>query len=328
MSQSIKWGIVGCGGIAGKFAADLALTQHGKLVAVGSRSQEKAEQFAAAHGAARAYGDYDQLVTDSEVDVVYVATPHPYHLENAMAAIDAGKHVLCEKPIALNAQQTQQMITAAEAKGVFLMEAMWTRFFPAITQVRKWIASGKIGGVLAVEADFGIHFKVGPEHRIFNPRLGGGALLDLGIYPISFASMIYGSQPERIVSTVHFAETGVDDQAVIAFEYAGGATAALSTSSRVAMRNEARIFGSKGAIIVHPLFLHADRLTLHLDGKDAKTVDYPYDGNGMHFEAEHVHQCLKKGTLQSDIMPLTESLAIMQTMDAIRQQWNLKYPGE
>ena len=328
MSQPIKWGIIGCGGIAGKFAADLAHTRYGTLAAVGSRSQEKAQQFAAAHGAARAYGSYDQLVADGEVDVVYVATPHPYHMENTLAAIEAGKHVLCEKPIALNARQTEKMIAAAKAKGVFLMEAMWTRFFPAIAQIRKWISSGKIGEVLALEADFGADFKAGPEHRIHNPELGGGALLDVGIYPVSFASMVYGTQPRRIVSTVHRAKTGVDDQAVTGFEYANGATAALSTSSRLNLRNEARIFGTKGSILVHAPFFFTDRLTLHVEGKKAKTHDFPYDGTGMHFEAEHVHQCLKKGKLDSDIMPLAESLEIMQTMDAIRGQWNLTYPGE
>lgn len=328
MGKKIKWGIVGCGGIAGKFAADLAHTKHGELVAVGSRSKAKSEKFAHTYGAARAYGDYEQLVADSEVDVVYVATPHPYHMENTLAAIAAGKHVLCEKPIALNAGQTEQMIAAADKKGVFLMEAMWTRFFPAIAQIRKWIASGKIGEVLAVEADFGVHFKFDPDHRIFNPNLGGGALLDLGIYPISFASMVYGTQPKRIVSTVHMANTGVDDQAVIAFEYANGATAALSTSSRVTLKNEARIFGTQGMIIAPPFFFFTNRLILEVAGKPAKTADFPYPGIGMHFEAEHVHQCLQKGRLESDIMPLAESLGIMQTMDTLRKQWKLKYPNE
>jgi predicted dehydrogenase len=328
MAKKIKWGIMGCGGIANAYADAVSMTKYGDVVAVGSRSTAKAKQFAAQHSAARAYGSYEELAADPEVDIVYVATPHPFHMENTLLAIHHGKHVLCEKSFAMNAKQTRRMIAAAQKKGVFLMEAMWTRFFPAMGRLRKWLAEGRIGKVLAVEADFGIHFKVGPQHRIFNPALGGGALLDLGIYPISLASMVYGSQPEKIVSTVHTHSTGVDDHAVIAFEYANGATAAISTSSIVCMKNEARIFGTEGMITVHEMFLCPNQLTLKMEGKPSKTFDFPFTGHGMHFEADHVHQCLRKGQTASDIMPLNETLAIIQTMDKIRKQWKLKYPGE
>lgn len=328
MSKKIRWGIMGCGGIADKYARDLAFTRYGELAAVGSRSKVKAQTFAAQHGGVRAYGSYEELAADPDVDVVYVATPHPFHLDNTLLALSSGKHVLCEKPLAMNAKQTRRMIAAAQKKGVFLMEAMWTRFFPAMGRLRKWLAEGRIGKVLAVEADFGIHFKVGPQHRIFNPALGGGALLDLGVYPISLVSMVYGDQPEKIVSTVHTHSTGVDDRAVIAFEYANGATAAISTSSIVNMKNEARIFGTEGMIIVHEMFLRPNQLTLIMEGKSPKTFDFPFTGHGMHFEADHVHQCLRKGQTESDIMPLNETLAIIQTMDKIRKQWKLKYPNE
>lgn len=328
MTKKIKWGIMGCGGIANNYASDLAFTKYGQLAAVGSRSLSKAKKFAAQHGGAVAYGSYEELAADPNVDIVYVATPHPYHMDNTLLAINSGKHVLCEKPIAMNAGQTRRMIAAAQKKGVFLMEAMWTRFFPATIQLRQWLAEGRIGKVLAVEADFGIHFRVGPEHRIFNPDLGGGTLLDLGIYPISFASMVYGAQPKKIVSTVHKAKTGVDDHAVITFEYPDSATAALSISSIVSMKNEARIFGTADMITVHDGFFHPTRLTLEAEGKKPKTVDLPHPGGGMQFEAEHVHQCLRNGKLQSDYLPLDETLAIMQTLDKIRRQWKLKYANE
>ena len=328
MAKKIKWGIMGCGGIANKFANDLTLTKYGELAAVGSRSKAKAKKFAAQHGGAVAYGSYEEVAADPEVDIVYVATPHPYHMENTLLAINNGKHVLCEKPMAMNAKQTRRMIAAAQKKGVFLMEALWTRFFPAIIQLRKWLAAERIGKVLSVEADFGIHFRVGPEHRILNPKLGGGALLDLGIYPVSFASLVYGAQPKRIVSIVHKAKTGIDDQAVILFEYADSATATLGTSSRVHLRHEARIFGTEGMITVHDGFFHPSRMTLEVEGKKPKAVHLPHAGIGMHFEAEHVHQCLKKGKLQSEIMPLEETLAITQTLDKIRRQWKLKYANE
>ena len=328
MAKKIRWGIIGCGWIANRYADDLTLTKYGQLVAVGSRSKAKAKKFAAQHGNPRAYGSYEQLAADPEVDIVYVATPHPFHMENTLLAIGNGKHVLCEKSFAMNTKQTQRMITAAQKKGVFLMEGMWTRFFPAMIQLRKWLAAGRIGKVLALEANFGVHFRVGPKHRVFNPDLGGGALLDLGIYPISFASMVYGAQPEKIVSTVHKRKTGVDDHAVMAFEYADNATAALSTSGKVRMKNEARIFGSQGMITIHESFFCPNRLTLDIENKKAKTVNFPYPGGGMQFEAEHVHQCLRRGVLDSDIMPLNETRAIMQTMDAIRRQWKLKYANE
>ncbi len=319
---------MGCGGIAGQYADDLVISRHGRLAAVGSRSAARARQFAARHGADQFYGSYEALAADPEVDIVYVATPHPFHMENTLLAIANGKHVLCEKPMALNAGQTRRMIAAARKKGVFLMEAMWTRFFPAMARLRNWLAAGRIGKVLAMEADFGIHFKVGPKHRIFNPRLGGGALLDLGIYPVSLASMIFGAQPEKIVSTVHKHRTGVDDHAVIAFEYTDGATASIGISSRVRLKNQTRIYGTNGMITVHEMFLHPNQLTLTADGQKPRTVNFPFDGAGMHFEADHVHQCLRKGKLQSDLMPLEETLAIMQTLDRIRKPWKLKYPNE
>jgi dihydrodiol dehydrogenase / D-xylose 1-dehydrogenase (NADP) len=328
MTKKIRWGIMGCGWIADKFVGDLPLTKHGQLVAVGSRSKVNAKQFAAKHGGARAHGSYEELAADPDVDIVYVATPHPWHMENTLLAIRHGKHVLCEKPIAINAKQARRMIAAAQNKGVFLMEAMWTRFFPAIIQARKWLANSRIGKVLAIEADFGVHFKVGPEHRIFNLVLGGGALLDLGIYPVSLASMIFRAQPHKIVSTVRKTTEGVDKHAVIGFEYSDGATAAISTSSIVQMKNEARIFGDKGMITVHDLFICPNRLTLVPTDKKPKTIDFSYDGHGMHFEADHVHQCLRKKQLQSDILPLEETLSIMRTMDKIRRQWKLKYINE
>jgi predicted dehydrogenase len=209
MAKKIKWGVMGCGGIANQYANDLVISKHGQLVAVGSRSITKAQKIAAEHGGVRAYGSYEELAANPEVDIVYVATPHPFHMKNTLLAIRYGKHVLCEKPLAMNARQTRRMIAAAQKQSVFLMEGMWTRFFPATVQLRKWLAAGHIGKVIAVEADFGVHFKAGPEHRIFNPHLGGGALLDLGVYPVSFASMILGAQPKKIVSVVHKHTTGV-----------------------------------------------------------------------------------------------------------------------
>ena len=249
-------------------------------------------------------------------------------MENTLLAIRAGKAVLCEKPVSMNARQLQRMITAAKKQKVFLMEAMWTRFFPAVEQVRKWLADKRIGRVLALEADFGIHFKVGPSHRIFNPELGGGALLDLGIYIVSMASMIYGSQPKKITSSVHFSKSGVDDQSTLLFEYEQGATAVLMSSAQVHIRPEVRIYGTEGQIYIHELFICPSRVTLQVVGENPETLSFPYPGHGMQYEADHVAEYLQKDKLQSDIMPPDESLAIMRTLDKIRRQWKLTYPNE
>lgn len=328
MVKKINWGILGCGKIAGNFAGDLVYSKYGRLAAAASRSKQKAAAFAKHHGAVAAYGSYERLVQDAGIDAVYIATPHPMHADNALLAIEAGKHVLCEKPITINARQLERLILAARKKGVFLMEGMWTRFFPAMVRLRQWLREGRIGQVLGVEADFGVKFNAGPDHRIHNPHLGGGALLDLGIYPISFASMVYGVQPEKIVSMVHFCPTDVDDHAVLAFQYSQGATAGIGISSRVIFKQEARIYGTEGRITVHENFYRPNRLTLQMADKNPKTITLGHPGNGLFFEADHVAQCLRKGLFESDILPLAESLAIMKTMDRIRRQWKMRYPGE
>ena len=328
MAKKLKWGIIGCGRIAGCFAGDLPLTKNGELYAVAARSKDRADAFAKKYKAQVAYDSYEQLVTDPQVDVVYVATPHTFHMDGVMLAISAGKHVLCEKQITINAKQLKKLIAAAQKQGVFLMEGMWTRFFPATARVRRWIAEGRIGQVMGLEADFGVKFNAGPEHRIHDPHLGGGALLDLGVYPISFASMVYGRQPEKITSSVHFCETGVDDQAALVFQYDQGRTAMLGCCSRAVFKQEARIYGQLGMITVHENFYRPHSLTLTMKDRKPKTVEFPHPGHGFLFEAEHVGNCIRKKMLQSNIMPLGESLEIMQTMDTIRRSWKLKYPGE
>lgn len=321
MPKKIKFGIIGCGSIAGTFAGDLVHTKHCELVAVASRSLDKARQFARKYNAPSAYGSYEQLVADPEVDVVYVATPHPFHLENSLLAINAGKHVLCEKPITMNAGELKKLMAAAEKKGVFLMEGMWTRFFPAMDRLRKWLAEGKIGKVMTVQADFCIKFEVGPEHRIFNPELGGGCLLDLGVYPVSLASMIYGKNPVKINAMANFHTPGIDDHVALTFQYDQGELAVLGCSSIIKQRHEARIYGEKGMIIVNEWFSRPKSMTLQMQGKKDKAFEFPYPGTGFQFEADHVASCIRKGMTDSDIMPLAESMDIQKTMDKIRAKW-------
>lgn len=208
------------------------------------------------------------------------------------------------------------------------MEGMWTRFFPSMKLIRKWLKEKLIGDVMELKADFGVHFRTGPKHRIHNPQLGGGALLDLGIYVVSMASMVFGRQPKKIISLVHKEKTGVDDQSSIVFQYDNGRGASLSCSSRFWMKQRVCIYGTKGMIIIPDDFYRPSKVILELEGEKQKIYDFTYRGNGFEYEAEHVADCLSKAKTESDIMGLDESGAIMETMDKIRSQWKLIYPDE
>lgn len=323
----IKWGILGTGGIASAFARDLNFAKNTEKLAVGSRTKESAEKFAMEHGISRAYGSYEELVQDIDVDAIYVATPHPFHKDNVLACLRAGKAVLCEKPFTINSGELEEIIQFARDQKLFLMEAMWTRFLPPIIKVREWIDSGEIGEVLLVKADFGFRAPWEPERRLLNPALGGGALLDVGIYPVTFASMIFGTNPERILSTAHIGETGVDEQFSIIMSYPSGKTATLNGAFRVGLTNEASIHGTKGYIRI-PSFHSAKTATLYRDGEEVETFKDDRKCAGYTFEIEEVGRCLSQGLLESPAVPLDESLEIMKLMDEIRGQWGLKYPFE
>ena len=328
MADKIRWGVLGCGQIASVFAEALCELQDAELLGVGSRSFDKAKGFAERFGAKRAYGSYGELAGDDDIDVVYVATPHPFHMENTLLCIEAGRAVLCEKPLAVNAKQASRMIEAARSKGVFLMEAMWTRFIPAIVKLRQLVSDGVIGDVRMVQADFGYRIDFDPNHRVFNLKLGGGALLDVGIYPVSLASMIFGRQPERIAGLADIGKTCVDEQSVFVLRYSEGELAVLYCASRTETPGEAFIMGTEGIIKVHYPFWRSKCLTIRRDGKDAEVLEMLFECNKFCFEAEHVQACLRKGKKESDVMTLEESLAIMETMDRIREQWKLRYPAE
>jgi len=324
---TIRWGILGTGRIADKFAGDLALAEGAAAVAVGSRSRESAEHFARRHGIPKAYGSYDELVRDPDVDIVYVATPHPMHKENALLCLGAGKAVLCEKPLTVNAAEAEELIRAAREKKIFLMEGMWTRHLPAIRKVRNWLEEGRIGEVQLLEADFGFRTAWNPEGRWLNPELGGGALLDVGIYPVSLASMIFGGPPSRIDSFAHIGETGVDERFSLLFAYDGGKAAQLGGAVRLELGCEARIYGTKGVIRI-PDFFRAKRAELRVHGEAEELFEYKGEREGFAYEAEEAGRCLREGLIESPVMPLDESLAIMRTMDEIRRQWGLVFPFE
>lgn len=325
--KKIKWGIMGTGWIAEKFAEDLAHVGNGEGLAAGSRTKESATKFAEKFGLPRAYGSYEELVNDPDIDAIYVATPHPYHRENVLTALNAGKAVLCEKPFTVNSAELEQLISSAKQQNLFLMEAMWTRFLPPIVQVRKWLEEGRIGEVKLVKAEFGFRSDWNPEGRLLNPQLGGGALLDAGIYPVSFASMIFGTEPEKVWSSADIGETGVDEKFSILLDYGKGRTATLNGAVRLDLTNDAYIHGTEGTIHI-PSFLNATEAVLRVTGQEEEKFTDGRLSTGYSFEAEEVGRCLLEGLTESPAIPLEESLGILKLLDAIRAQWGLKYPFE
>ncbi len=323
----IRWGIIGTGNIANSFANGLSFIADGVLMGVGSRRQESAESFGKQFGVPKRYGSYEALVNDPEIDAIYISTPHTYHMENTLLCLEAGKAVLCEKPFAINTQQSEIMIQKARQKNIFLMEAMWTRFIPATIKVRELIADDVIGDVRFVQADFGFRADFDPKSRLFDPELGGGTLLDIGIYPVSFAIMLLGL-PDHVSSEAHLGKTGIDEQNGITFRYNGGQLAVLSSTLQANTPWEALIVGTKGKIKMHRPFWCCERLTLSVEGKDDEVIDIPVDGSGYRYEATEVMNCIRTGKTESDIMPLDETLAIMKALDNLRADWGLKYPME
>jgi predicted dehydrogenase len=314
-----RWGILGTGGIANTFATDLQRTDSGEVVAVGSRSKESADRFADEFGIGNRHDSYESLVADPDVDVVYVATPHPLHHDNAVLALRAGKPVLVEKPFTMNADEARDVVRVARETGLFAMEAMWTRFLPHIAVIRKWLADGVLGDVVTVTADHGQWFAEDPAFRLFAPELGGGALLDLGIYPVSFASMVLGT-PNRIVAIGDPAFTGVDAQTSMLFGYEGGAQALLTCTLRAKSPTRAAIVGTKARIELEGDFYAPTAVSLITRDGETTTVESDHEGRGLRHQADEVARLLAAGELESPLMPLDETISIMATMDAVLEQ--------
>jgi predicted dehydrogenase len=323
--RTIRWGILGPGRISRKFAAALREAEGAQLTAVGSRDAARASAFATDFRIPHAHGSYEALANDPTVDAVYIGTPHSGHEEHTLLCLAHGKHVLCEKPLAINATQALRMITAARAAGLVLMEAVWTRFLPSIVRVRELMAERRLGEVRLITADFGFRAAFDPTNRLFDPRLGGGALLDLGIYPLTLASMLCGD-PVEIQATANLGATGVDEETAIILRHARGELAVLAASLRVNTPREAHILGTKGRIRILCPWWAGTRIALQEDDGEEQVIECPSRGGGMTHEAEVFMGLLRAGRTESPVMPLDESLAIMRTMDTIRAQCGVRYP--
>jgi len=325
MADRTRWGILSTGHIAGKFAEDLRLLPDAELAAVGSRSTESAEKFAETFGVRRAHGSWQALADDPEVDAIYVATPHTAHFDATMLCLRAGKATLNEKPFTLDTASSTTLVETARAKGVFLMEAMWMRCFPAIRRIAALIADGAIGEVVSVHADFGMWGPSEETHRLRSRALGGGALYDVGIYPVTFAHLFLG-KPSEIQAWARMSAGGVDENTGMLFGYESGAVAALTCSLVGDSARRGTITGTAGRIEVPRNFFCPPEFTLWR-GEEPERFDLPYEGWGYHFEAAEVQRCLREGLLESPLVPLSETLEILTVLDVVRAKVGLDYTG-
>ncbi|MDH6519495.1 putative dehydrogenase [Streptomyces sp. SAI-208] len=328
--QSVRWGILATGGIAAAFTADLVDLPDAEVVAVASRSEASAKAFAERFGIERAYGDWGALAEDADIDVVYVATPHAAHRAAAGLCLAAGRNVLCEKAFTLNAREAEELVGLAREHGRFLMEAMWMYCNPLVRRLKALVDDGAIGEVRTVQADFGLAGPFPPAHRLRDPAQGGGALLDLGVYPVSFAHLLLG-EPSGVTAKAVLSEEGVDLQTGALLSWDSGALASLHCSLTGGTATIASVTGSLGRIDIPNGFFHPDRFVLHRDGRDPEEfVADPADGprNSLKHEAREVMRALRAGEKESALVPLEGTLAVMRTLDAIRDRVGVRYPGE
>ncbi|MGY2079217.1 Gfo/Idh/MocA family protein [Modestobacter sp. SYSU DS0657] len=324
MTEEIRWGVVGPGRIAEKVVEDFAVVDGARVVAVASRSLDRAQGFARRHGLERAHGSYAEILADAEVDVLYVATPHPQHHAVALGAIAAGKALLVEKAFTATLAGAREIVDAARATDVFVMEAMWTRFQPAVVRMRELIADGAIGEVRSVQADLGVAREFDPTDRLFARELGGGALLDLGVYVVSFAQQVLGT-PDTVAATGSTFSTGVDAEASLLLGWADGRSATLTTSLRNALPGQARVFGTAGWIDVLPRFHHPQTIVLHRAGAEPEEITLPATGAGYSHELAEVTECLRAGRTESAVMPLADTLAVMGVLEQAAGQLGVAF---
>lgn len=322
----LRWGILGAGRIAGKFASAVHDETRSRVVAVGSRDRERAGKFAAAHGIPTAYAAYEELVADPDVEAVYVATPHSRHRDDALLAISAGKHVLVEKAFTRNVAEAEEIFAAARRQGVFVMEAMWTRFLPHVAALHEVVASGEIGAVVNVSADHGQWFAFDTEHRLFDPGLAGGALLDLGVYPVAFAHDFLGA-PDAVTAVGTLTPTRVDAQVSMVLHYPGDVQATLHTTLLARTPTTAAISGTEGFVQVQGSFYRPTSFTVHRRDGEQRTLEFAAP-HGLQHQAAEVARCAADGRTESSRMSWQDTIDVLTTMDEVRRQIDLVYPGE
>ncbi len=319
-----NWGIIGAGWIAGKFAEDLRLLPQAELKAIASRSGNRSAEFARRYSLPVYYGSWEEMAADPDIDVVYVATHHPYHFENSLACLNAGKSVLCEKPFTMNTRELQELVRAARKNGVFLMEAIWTRFLPSMNKVLEIAKSGELGTLKEIHADFGIRREFDPEHRLFDPAKAGGALLDIGIYTVFLSQLLCGP-PREIKAEARFAPTGIDHSCHMIFVHRGGPVSSLNCSFLADTPTEASLVFDGGWVRMESMWFTPGPITLHLPDREPQRIEFPEPGNGYRYEAEELMRCLDEGLQESPLLPLDFSLELMETLDRVRSICGIRY---
>lgn len=328
MSDEIfQWGLIGPGRIAHRFAGALKSLGNASLHAVASRSPQRARAFAEQYQATRVYHSYEELVQDAEIDAVYIATTHNFHFEQAMLCLESGKPVLCEKPLTVNAAQSEELFKKARENNLFIMEGLWSRFLPVYQQVRDWLDEGRIGEPVFLSSSFGFNFPRNEKDRVLNPHLAGGGLLDLGVYNIAISQWVLQQDPVSLSADGILGETGVDELTSVNMNYANGAVSQFTCTTRAFAANDFNIFGTKGSIRIHPGFWGPEKVTLK-DHEQEIRMTKPFRENGFEYQIEEVIRCIRDGKHESPVMSHDHTLANMKTMDAIRAQLELRYPFE
>ncbi len=326
-NKKFNWGIIGPGRIAQQFANGLKVVEDAALYAVASTSAERGAAFAQKNGGEKIHDSYEALVADPEVDAVYVATPHRYHFENVMLCLNAGKPILCEKPLTVNAVETKTLIETSQTKKTFLMEALWTRCLPIYEEIRQWLDAGSIGDIKYMSSTFGFVAPKAENDRWLNPELAGGTLLDMGIYPISVSQWVTGQEPESFSVQAILGKTGVDELTAVTLKYPNGVVSQFNSNFLVKNTNDFFIYGTKGHINIHPNYWGASNATLVTEDQEL-TISKPLAGGGFEYQTMESMRCIRAGLLESPKMTHAESLANMELMDKIRAEIGLKYPFE
>jgi predicted dehydrogenase len=327
MGGTVRWGVLATGGMAAAFTTDLLGMPDAEVVAVASRSAAPAQAFAERFGIPRAYGSWAELAADDGVDVVYVATPHSAHREAAGLCLEAGRAVLCEKPFTLNVREAQELVALARGRGLFLMEAMWMYCGPVVRRLVELVRDGAVGEIRAVHADFGLVGPADPGHRLRDPAVGGGALLDLGVYPVAFAQLLLG-EPDRVQADALLSPEGVDLNTGMLLGWDSGATAALSCSIVADTPLTASVSGTKGRIEFSRGFFHPEGFVLHREGREPEEFTVAGRRDSLQHEAAEVMRCLRAGETESPLVPLDGTLAVMRTLDAVRDRIGVRYPAD
>ena len=324
---SIRWGIIAPGRIAHKFASDFSLIHNHSITSVASTNIERARAFADKYKLSSFYGDYREMLVNEKLDIVYIASPHSFHFEQAKMCLDLGISVLCEKPVTIHSGQLKQLLTLAAEKGLFFMEALWTVFLPTYTQIFEKINNGDIGSIIGVKADFGFHMPFDQDSRLFNPSLGGGSLLDIGIYPLLLATLCLG-YPDEIKALASLTELKVDDEMIAILNYNKRGLAQIQSTIRANTTTEAFIFGDNGSIWVPNRWIDSQKFYLLKSDGQEELIHSPWDGFGYQFQISAVEKCLAQGLSECPLVPHSLSIQLMNQMDEIRKQTGIVYPED